>query len=175
MLAVDWVDYRAAGAWPLPTLPGEAILRAQLDGFGSEPANWRPTLPDNNVEPSSPADDVALCSFDVFVNDEQQVEIQWVTTQESGVDEFELLRSPLGGSAIELLTTVAGGARQATSASALYTWLDTDANPELAYTYWLRAKTADGAVRDLAFSTKRATYHIVYLSSVHRGKTDNAQ
>ena len=159
-----------AGAWPLPTLPGEAIARRPLDGFGSEPTNSQPVLPDSTPPPPAPTDGVAVCTFAVFVNDGQQVESQWVTTEENGVLEFQLLRGAVDGGPTELVTTIASRSQPGSSAPVLYTWLDVDANPDTPYIYWLRAKTDDGALRDLAFSTQRATYHIVYLSSIHSAK-----
>ena len=110
----------------------------------------------------------ALCSLDAFVNRDGQLEIRWVATPQMGTAAFQLLRSPLASP--ESKTVVAtqpvngSGAGAATSVR----WIDADADARQQYIYWLQTVAADGATREVAFTTLRAELHQAYAPFIAR-------
>jgi hypothetical protein len=71
----DELHYRNVAPWP-GIGANLALGRSAPTGFGGEPASWR-AAPVNDLGAVDPAASSTVCAFDVFLNKDNQMEIQW--------------------------------------------------------------------------------------------------
>ena len=162
---VDTVSYLAAAPWPATPANGSMLVRLAPDLYGNDPANWRTGL-DDLAEPVSPPspDQIRLCSFDAFVNQDGQMEVRWVTAPELSSHAYHLWRSTTGERATaELVLTQQAVVDAAGSSAALHAWVDQAAQPSDSLFYWLEVVDENGSAYDLAFTTPRAKVNFVYV------------
>lgn len=165
--STDELDYRNAAPWP--TIGADLVLlRTAPQGFGSEPTTWQ-------AGPASAAEDVAptaysaVCAFDVFLNTDQQMEIQWAATASATAIGYRLLRSTVDDPAHrELIAPQVSVAQTHDGLPALYKTIDATAAQDQDYLYWLQAIEADQSVVDLAFTAPRSVFHQINAPVVAR-------
>ncbi len=103
------------------------------------------------VDPNTTA--IVLDSFTATVTP-GGIEVRWVTSREVNTWGFHLLRSADGTRAsAERVTSQLIPAQGRGQAGATYTWLDTSADPDGVYTYWLQEIETDGTVIEYDVAT----------------------
>ncbi len=170
---VDGVYYRSQAPWPSQGTD-VVLTRADLNGFGDEPANWQAAtvtgsgglgmLPPGPIAPTALAD---LCSFDAYVNAEGTMEVRWVAKPLGDSVNFRLLRSPLEdiGARVVVTTYPLGSPTESTMLEHAQ-FVDADADPRSQYVYWLQAISADNTVRDVALTTVRMPVTFAYIPHI---------
>ncbi len=127
---VDSVRYRPAAGWPQLAGGATGLTRSELSGFGSEPAFWQAAALQPGDAAQTPAADIQVCSFDVFVNANRQVEVRWATSPAGAADAFRLLRSPLDDpSQVEIVTGDAAATSDPAATPGLFARVDPTADP----------------------------------------------
>jgi len=165
---VDGVQYGAGAAWPT-LVPDTTLARVDLAAYGDDPTNWRAAPLALSGEPALTPAGIDVCSFDVYVNADAQMEIRWVATPQAGTATFRLLRSPLDNLTVaETIDTQVLAVTGASDAPAGYKLVDAAADPHGEYLYRLQSVNADGTATDLAVTTPRATVHLVRVPVVYR-------
>jgi hypothetical protein len=102
------------------------------------------------------------------------IEVRWVTSSEINTWGFHLLRSADGTrESAERITPELIPAEGRGQAGASYTWLDTDVEPGITYTYWLEETETDGTVIEYGTSVwsqpgTNATNHSIHLPIIIR-------
>lgn len=166
---VDGVYYRSQGPWPSQG-PNLVLVRTMLDGFGDEPANWQATsvsgtssldaLLPGTIVPTAVAD---LCSFDAFISAAGQLEVHWVAQPLGDTVGFRLLRSPLSdlsSMVVVAMHPVEVDTQQ--SIPKIIQVVDSSADPQQQYIYWLEAVASDQTTRPVAMTTIRPDVHLAY-------------
>lgn len=168
-VAVDEVGYSPRVPWPLLGEPGVSLERLKLTGYGDEPLSWQRGSRTNDViRPASQAPTVDLCSFDVYFDEQEQLNVRWVTRNEIAVQGFQLWRSPDDQRANATLVTAMPISAAGTPISgAAYEWHDETASAQR-HTYWLEATGPDGTRADVAFTSVRLLPDVHYLPFIFR-------
>lgn len=138
-VVVDEVSYGVKWPWPSePNGNGAALLRTQLDAYGQEPTNWGAS---SLALESGPA--AALAQSVVLPVVGGGRSIQWSTDYEWRLKGFALWRGEAGSSRADAQPVGSGdlvlpqGNRHLGSD---YAVIDTQADAETTYTYWIEAE-----------------------------------
>lgn len=117
--------------------------------------------------PRTPPTALTLVSFEGY-DRYGQIELQWETALELGVQRFEIWRSTTGSRTdAQLITRSTIPSRGTAASGATYTVSDADIAVNTTYTYWLVAVNADGTREDLD-STRGSLQHWLYLPQIRQ-------
>jgi hypothetical protein len=176
-IVVDEVAYDILPPWPTPDGGSISLERLNSTGYGSDPLSWRRGSPANDMIQPAASEGAqglvqgpvaALCGFDVLPYSGAGLEIRWTTHYEQNVQAFNLWRSADG--VRDHAEQIAGDitAQGGPELSATYTFTDTAAVAETAYTYWLQAVSPANERVDVGFTTPRAAVYHLRLPLVWR-------
>lgn len=161
---VDSVTYDTASPWPPAAAGlGASMRRANVGGFGDDPANWRgdSALPGRETAPSALP---SLCSFTArAAASGSNMEIAWRLVDDASVTGYRLWRGPdmdrNHAQEVPLPDHISAGA--ATGQTIVV--LDTGAAAGTLHYYWLDAIVSGGEVRPLGSTSTQMDYRYVFL------------
>lgn len=138
--------------------------------YGHDPQSWRwvPGELPTTVEAaaSAAAGSPQLCSFEAFVNDQNRLELQWVTHHPELIRQYALWRGTDARRERALSLPPVIPAPGATTDA--LTWIDESANPSQSYVYWLEATDIYSNTVPLGMTTPRRPLHLLYAPIIAR-------
>jgi large repetitive protein len=159
------------------------LPRPFISNQGTVTSNQLPPVPTNDPDTPDPGDPtvtivppneatvVSLASF-TAARQANGISVRWVTTAEINTWGFHLYRSADGSrtGAVRVTATIIPGQGRG-QGGASYSWLDTDAQPGVAYSYWLQEVELNGTTYEYGPATagsSPASQHSVFLAVAYR-------
>jgi hypothetical protein len=159
------------------------LPRPFISNQGTVTSNQLPPVPTNDPDTPDPGDPtvtivppneatvVSLASF-TAARQANGISVRWVTTAEINTWGFHLYRSADGSrtGAVRVTATIIPGQGRG-QGGAVYSWLDRDAQPGVAYSYWLQEVELNGTTYEYGPATagsSPASQHSIFLPVAYR-------